>query len=124
MSVQINTVVRIDPNLVDQAGLVVSQDNSCRFSFVVQHAFLRVLGMSEKRITQLEQALLTNDFTPPERAALDFARRLSKSKPLATQSDLVPLKEKGFDNIRGGSTCFGVVEIRSRGEPIGALPGF
>ena len=97
VSVQINTVVRIDPNLVDQAGLVVSQDNSCRFCFVVQHAFLRVLGMSEKRITQLEQALLTNDFTPPERAALDFARRLSKSKPLATQSDLVPLKVNGFD---------------------------
>ena len=65
VSVQINTVVRIDPNLVDQAGLVVSQDNSCRFCVVAQRAFLRVLGMSEKRITQLEQALLTNDFTPP-----------------------------------------------------------
>ncbi len=98
VSVQINTVVHIDPNLVDQAGLVVSQDNSCRFCFGVQRAFLRVLGMSEKRITQLDQDLLTGDFTPRERAALDFARRLSKSKPLAAQSDLVPLKENGFSD--------------------------
>ena len=30
LSVQITTVVRIDPNLVGQAGLVVSQDNSRR----------------------------------------------------------------------------------------------
>jgi hypothetical protein len=27
------TFVRVDPNLVDQAGLVVSQDGSCRFGF-------------------------------------------------------------------------------------------
>ncbi len=98
VSVQINTVVHIDSNLVDQAGLAVSQDNSCRFCFGVQRAFLRVLGMSEKRITQLEQDLLTGDFTPRERAALDFARRLSKSKPLAENTDLVPLKENGFSD--------------------------
>lgn len=30
LSVQITKVVRIDPNRVDQAGLVVSQYNSCR----------------------------------------------------------------------------------------------
>jgi len=98
MSVQITTVVRIDPNLLDQAGRVVSQDNSCRFCFGVQRAFLRVLGMSERRIFRLEQALLTGDFTPYERAALDFARRLSQSKPLVGESDLVGLRENGFSN--------------------------
>ena len=98
VSVQITTVVGIDPDLVDQAGLVVSQDNSCRFCFGVQRAFLRVLGMSEKRIARLAQDLLTGDFTPRERAALDFARRVSQSKPLVGTSDLVPLTENGFSD--------------------------
>ena len=75
ISVQVTTVVHLDADLVDQVGLVVSQDNSCRFCFGVQRAFLRVLGMSEKRITRLEHDLLTGDFNPRERAALDFARR-------------------------------------------------
>ncbi len=75
VSVQITTAVYVDPNLVDQAGLVVSQDNSCRFCFGAQRAFLRVLGMSESRIARLEQELLTGDFNPRERAALEFARR-------------------------------------------------
>lgn len=96
VSVQITTAVYVDPNLVDQAGLVVSQDNSCRFCFGVQRAFLRVLGMSEKRIARLEQDLLTGDFNPRERAALEFARRLSQSKPVATLADLEPLIANGF----------------------------
>ena len=61
MSVQLTTFVHIDTNLADQVGLVVSQDNSCRFCFGVQRAFLRVLGMSEKHIARLEQDLLTGD---------------------------------------------------------------
>ena len=98
VSVQITTIVYTDPNLVDQAGLVVSQDNSCRFCFGVQRAFLRVLGMSEQRIAQLEQDLLTGDFSPRERAALEFARRLSQSKPVATLADLEPMINNGFSS--------------------------
>jgi AhpD family alkylhydroperoxidase len=98
VSVQITTVVHVDPDLADQVGLVVSQDNSCRFCFGVQRAFMRVIGISEQRIARLEHDMLTGDFSPRERAALDFARRVSQSKPLAAQSDLVPLREAGFGN--------------------------
>lgn len=96
VSAQVTTTVYVDPDLVDLAGLVVSQDNSCRFCFGVQRAFLRVLGMSEKRISRLEQDLLTGDFTPREQVALEFARRLSQSKPVATLSDLEPMIAHGF----------------------------
>jgi len=96
VSVQVATVVHLDADLVDQVGMVVRQDNSCRFCFGVQRAFLRVLGMSEKRITRMEHDLLTGDFNPRERAALDFARRVSQSKPLTSEADLVPLREVGF----------------------------
>ena len=38
VSVQLMTFVHVDPDLVDQAGLIVAQDNSCRFCFGVQRA--------------------------------------------------------------------------------------
>ncbi|MGR8950602.1 MAG: carboxymuconolactone decarboxylase family protein [Gammaproteobacteria bacterium] len=95
-SVQLMTCVCIDPDLVDQAGLVVAQDNSCRFCFGVQRSFLRVLGMSEKRITLLEQDLLTGDFSAREKAALKFARQISQSKPLVKVEDAEALLDFDF----------------------------
>ena len=72
VTVQLMTFVHIDPHLVDQVGLVVAQDNSCRFCFGVQRAFLRVLGMSEKRISELEQALLNRRFYQPRKSSIEF----------------------------------------------------
>ena len=95
-TVQLNTHVHLDPDLVDQAGLVVSQDNSCRFCFGMQRAFLRMIGMNEARISRLEQDHLTGEFTQRERAALDFARRISRSRPMATASDFEVLRGAGF----------------------------
>ena len=93
---QLETCVHLDPNLVDEAGLVVSQENSCRFCFGAQRAFLRILGMKESRITRLEQDLLIGDFTPSERAALEFARRITRSDPLVREGDLEALRREGF----------------------------
>lgn len=124
ISVQVTTTVDIDPETVDQAGLVVSQDNSCRFCFGVQRAFLRVLGMSEKRINRLEQDLLTGDFTARERAALDFARRISQSKPLTNTNDIRAMRENGFsdDQIVEFAGLVGVHLFLNRMSTFVALP--
>ena len=98
LSVELNTRVFLEPDLADQVGLVVSQDNSCRYCFGAQRAFLRILGMKEARIARLEQDLLTGDFTPQERAAIEFARRVSRSAPLASQVDLEALRRGGFSD--------------------------
>ena len=98
LSVELNTRVFLEPDLADEVGLVVSQDNSCRYCFGAQRAFLRILGMKEARITRLEQDLLTGDFTPQSRAALEFARRVSRSSPLASQGDLEALRRGGFSD--------------------------
>jgi len=123
-SVQVTTTVNIDPDTVDQAGLVVSQDNSCRFCFGVQRAFLRVLGMDEKRIARLAQELLTDDFTPRERAAIEFARRVSKSKPLTTMRDVAPLRDVGYadDEIVELAGIVGVHMFLNRMSTFVALP--
>ncbi len=98
LSVELQTRVFLDPDLADEVGLVVSQDNSCRYCFGAQRAFLRVLGMKEARIAHLEQDLLTGDFTAQDRTALEFARRVSRSSPLASQGDLEALRRGGFSD--------------------------
>jgi AhpD family alkylhydroperoxidase len=98
-SLGIETRVALDPELADLAGLVVSQDNSCRYCFAAMRAFLRILGMPEQRIARLQQDLLTADFDPRERAALDFARRLSRSNPPPSAADVEALRVAGFSDL-------------------------
>jgi AhpD family alkylhydroperoxidase len=85
-----------DHELADMVGLVVSQDNSCRYCFAAQRSLLRVLGFPQERITQLEQDLRMLQLEPKERAALEFARRLSRSSPLLAADDTKPLLDAGF----------------------------
>ncbi|MGI9265117.1 MAG: carboxymuconolactone decarboxylase family protein, partial [Gammaproteobacteria bacterium] len=98
LSVQIETSIHLDPDLTDLIGLVVSQDNSCRFCFGAQRAFLRILGMEQARITRLEQDLLISDFSEQDRTALDFARRLSRSDPLVKSTDLEAIRQQGISD--------------------------
>ena len=76
----------------------MSQDNSCRYCFAAQRAILRVLGFTEERITRLEHDLMLDDLAPPVKAALDFARRISRSNPLCGKDDVERLRAAGFDD--------------------------
>ncbi len=93
------TRVFVDHDLADLAGLVVSQDNSCRFCFAAQNVLLRGLGMPKARIAQLEQDFRTADFSPHERAGLEFARRVSRSNPLPGEPELQMLRDAGFEEL-------------------------
>ncbi|HKJ24411.1 MAG TPA: carboxymuconolactone decarboxylase family protein, partial [Myxococcota bacterium] len=95
-SLDLEARVALDAELADLTGLVVSQDNSCRYCFAAMRAFLRILGMPEEKISRLERDLLTADFSPRERAALRFARRLSRSDPLCGADEVRALREAGF----------------------------
>ena len=99
LSVELERRVALDADLADFVGLVVSQDNSCRFCFAAARAFLRLLGVPERRIARLEQDLLTADFDARERAALDFARRVSRLNPPPGRDDFDALREVGFDEL-------------------------
>jgi len=83
-----------------------------------------VLGMSERRIQHLEQNLLTADFTPRERAGLDFARRVSRSNPLPTAADVEALRAHGFAplEIAELSAVVAMHLFFNRIATLGALP--
>jgi uncharacterized peroxidase-related enzyme len=99
MSSCLMTTVFIEPRLADLVGLVVSQDNSCRYCYAVQRLLLRTLGFPERRISQIEQDLLTAELDPRERVALEFARRVSRSDPLPSAADKQALREAGFEEM-------------------------
>jgi AhpD family alkylhydroperoxidase len=90
-------MLHVDSVLADLVGLVVSQDNSCRYCFGVQRLMLRVHGVADARIAQLEQGFLDAEIDPHAKSALDFARRLSRAAPLVSASDTEALRASGWN---------------------------
>ncbi len=90
--------LHIEHRLGDLTGLVVSQDNSCRYCFAVQRILMQGLGYPEEHIERLEREFRTVDQNPRDRAALDFARRVSRSNPLPTRAELQTLRAAGFED--------------------------
>lgn len=84
--------------LWDLIGLVVSQDNSCRFCYGATRAILKVLGYDDDRIDRLERDIHLADLTAAEQAALDFARKVSHANPRPTTADRTALTAAGLSS--------------------------
>jgi len=100
LNVDASKQVAIESELAGLIGMVVSQDNSCRFCFAETRALLRILGMPERRISRLEHDLLTEEFDERERAALEFSRHFSRSNPPPDKPALDALRAAGFDELQ------------------------
>jgi len=92
--------VSISADLTGLVGLIVSQDNSCRFCFAETRVMMRILDVPETHISQLEHDLLTEEFDDRERAALEFARRISRANPVPSESDLDRMRTVGYDEFQ------------------------
>ena len=117
-------LVHLDFPTADLIGLVVSQENSCRYCYAVTRMQLRVLGMSEERMQQLEQRLASGELEPKAAAAVRFARRMARSTPLVTPQDLEPLRAAGYSDAEIREIAFVVACIAffNRISTIPALP--
>jgi AhpD family alkylhydroperoxidase len=89
-------LVYVDFALADIVSLAVSQDNSCRFCYATQRMLMRLQGLSEARIRELEGDMLKARFAPREKVALDFARAISRASPLACDTDKIRLSDAGW----------------------------
>ncbi|HXZ84157.1 MAG TPA: hypothetical protein VEI82_01595 [Myxococcota bacterium] len=85
-----------DDGIAELIGMVVSQDNSCRYCFGMTRMLLRVHGFSEGRIRELEHDFLEAGIDPRSKAALDFARRVSRASPRIGASDLAQVRAAGW----------------------------
>lgn len=116
--------VALDHDLADLAELVVSQDNSCRYCYALQRALLRGVGFTEERIQKLEETFLLAELGPRERAALEFARSVSRSNPLVTAVELQPLRDAGFSplEVKELAVIAGLTLFFNRISTIAAVP--
>lgn len=119
-------LARLDSELADLIALVVSQEHSCRFCYAASRAVLRVRGMSEARLEALEDRLSRLDVAPRERAALAFARRMSRSAPLIGAQDRADLAAAGFDREERLELAFvvGYLVFANRVATIPAIPPY
>ncbi len=117
-------LVQLDFPTVDLIALVVSRENACRYCYAVTRMQLRVLGMSEERMLQLEKRLAGGELEPRAQAAVRFARRMTRSAPLVTPEDLEPLRAAGFSEMQIREIAFAVACIAffNRISTIPALP--
>jgi AhpD family alkylhydroperoxidase len=90
--------------LWDLIGLVVSQDNSCRYCYGATRTVLRLVGYREEQIDRIERDVAVSDLGPPERLALEFVRKVSHANPRPTAQERAALVDAGF-------TAAGVAEI-------------
>jgi AhpD family alkylhydroperoxidase len=89
-------LAHVPTRLVDFMSLVVSQDNSCRYCYGAQRALLRIHGYREDEIARLERDFHLADVTPAERAAIDFARLLSRADPRPGAREIRHLRDAGL----------------------------
>lgn len=94
-------------------SMVVAMDNSCRYCYGAFRSMLKIMGYSERLMRKLEESLAVNKLTRKERAALEFARKISQAAPRPSESELRDLMAVGYSPIEiaeiaylaGNSVC-------------------
>jgi len=80
-------------------SMVVAMDSSCRHCYGAFRSMLKILGYPEALIRELEESFATNQLTNKEQAALEFARKISRSAPRPSESDLRELTAAGYSQL-------------------------
>ena len=116
-------VAYLPSRLLEMVGLVVSRDNSCRYCYGAQRAFMRMLGYDRREIERLERDELVA-FEPAERLALEFGRQVSRCSPRPGRDDRAALERAGFSRQAVAELAFAAASVvfANRVNTLLALP--
>lgn len=117
-------LMRIDHHIMDLVGLVVSQENSCRFCYAAVRAMLWAQGMSTERIQGVEQDQARADLPPRTLAAIAFGRSQSRSGPAGARAarDALGRAGLGIDEMKELAFVVGFLDFSNRAHTIPAIP--
>ena len=110
----------LDFKLADVVSLAVSQQNSCRYCYGIVRSLLRIQGMSEAQLREVEKQLSQSAGDPRLAAAVAFARRMTRSDPLPGEEDRRALLAAGFSEIELKELAY-VVAYNGVGNRIATL---
>ncbi len=85
--------------LLNIGALVSAQENSCRYCYGTNRAFMRILGYSEAFISRIEQDAQVAELDAKERAFIAFCRHLARSRPRPAKADRDALVALGYSPL-------------------------
>ena len=88
------TPVHFRPEVGHMLGMVISQENSCRYCYGAYRALFKMIGFSANDLREIESNLLDPD--PKQQALLGFVRRLARSHPRVMADEMAALQAAGF----------------------------
>lgn len=88
--------VAMPQRLFNIGALVTAQENSCRYCYGANRAYMKVLGYSEDFISRLEQDAALAELDDRARAFVAFCRRLARSRPRPMKAECEALIALGF----------------------------
>lgn len=117
-------LLELDQHTADLIGLVVSQENSCRFCYAAVRSTLWLQGMDIERIRRVEQNLAGVELTPRMRAAIDYARAQSRSGPAGAHAAWQQLRAAGFGVLEAKEVAFtvAITDFSNRVHTMVAVP--
>jgi alkylhydroperoxidase family enzyme len=92
--------------LLDLAGFVTAQENSCRYCYGATRAALKVLGYSEEQVTRIERAAELAELDDRERQVIRFCRQLARSNPRPGELEIDTFAKLGHSPEVIKEVCF------------------
>ena len=96
----------LSERLSRMGNMVTAQENSCRYCYGANRAYLKVLGYSEAFIQQVERDVQTAELDDKERAYIAFCRSLARSRPRPAAAERAALLRLGYTPAQVGEIAF------------------
>lgn len=88
--------VAMPQRLFNIGALVTAQENSCRYCYGANRAYLKILGYSEAFISRIERDATLAELDDQARAFVAFCRKLARSRPRPMKAECGALVALGF----------------------------
>jgi len=89
-------------------SMVTAQENSCRYCYGANRAYMKVLGYSESFIQQVERDVQMAELDEKERAYVGYCRSLARSRPRPAAAERNALLERGYTPEQIGEITFAI----------------
>jgi alkylhydroperoxidase family enzyme len=86
----------VSQRLFTLGAMVTAQENSCRYCYGANRAFLKILGYSESFISRLERDAHVAELDDRERGFIAFCRNLARSRPRPAKAERDALIKLGY----------------------------
>ena len=102
-------ITALPVRLADLMFLVVSQENSCRYCYGAARAHMRILGYSDRVISQIERETQLAELDATDQAFIRFCRNLARSNPRPAHAERAEMIQLGFSPAAVTEAAFLIV---------------